>query len=424
MINYFKSHRSNLLKIFYVLITFLICKALTFLAPLKIFDLIESANEYGLFEFNLNLAQTLSAVFGVGLTGSYGYFITKKELVSYKPIFHFHFILISSILIVISLAFPHITNNTIFQSIVLANVFANQIFISGYLKLNNKTLFSIIIDTGVYLLMGVFIMSAIIEHDYFNTQFWFFSCFLYLILIQLFFHLPKLKGFNQIEANVYKEVYLFGIIAAISGPLLFLITASTRLYIEYFLDLGSVATYSVIFRILSIILIVSRVSSILLYKRMFVNTHSYLDKNYSIILVFVFLSSVLCFFLIPMALEYFDEKYLMLIQNNPLIYKLSYLQIYLWINISLFEVLFLRENLLKKFLLITSIVTTLLFISLITFDYFEETSIVTILFTNVFALLLLLKLQFFYLNKYVYFYRYTFYTTLFSIILLTFLCYA
>lgn len=414
-------HKDKFKSVFYVFLAFVVAKALTFLIPIKIFDLVESEAEYGYFEYALNLGQTITGFLAMGLSGSYAYFITKNDRTELIPAFHLHFSLLSALIVSSAIVYWPLMNSLVFKGLIIGNVFANQVFISSYLKLKGKNIQAVIFDSGIYVLMAIFVLLSIFSNKIYNVHYWFISLLIYLILVVLIFHLPRLKGFKNLTLLNFRELYSFGGLVMLSGPLLVLITANTRLYIEFFNGVEHVAVYSIVFRIVSIVLIMSRVSTILMFRRMFVNDHENLDKNYTFILIGVFLVSVIAYYSIPWILDFFKLNFYKVIEENYFLYKLCFIQIVLWIGVSLLEILFQRENIMKQFLLIVTFSLLIMLLLMLTAHYFYNLALLGLVVLNIVGLTLLFVLQILILRKKVFFYKMTLTSTLLIVLFCTLL---
>jgi len=396
-----------------LLIVFVFFKLLTFASPLLVNEIIDSVKEYGKFEYAMNLAQTFTGVFAMGFPSAYAYFVITLKKKNIKPIFHIHFAALSSILFLVGMLIPSLLSNIYFGSFIIGVALANQLFLSSVLKLNNKNKVAVTIDSTVFI-----VLTLLITFDYFNiitfTLDLFFKTTLFLLFLTIFYHLQYIKGLKGISASVIKEVYTYGILIVICSPLLVLITASSRLYIEYFLDFQDVSLYSIYIRITSVIFILSRVFGIMLYRKMFAETHKTLDNYYSIILLLYLIVSTLIFIFLPDVLfgryEVFTNYY---IQNSSL-FLICLFQVNFWINSSLLEPIIQRENKILEFILLLVLVLTLMTSFLFFTDQQGRLSLNTLVTINTLAIFFLFCGQILIMKKHGVFYKKTFFMHLFT----------
>ncbi|MFV8226337.1 hypothetical protein [Christiangramia aquimixticola] len=364
-------------------------KSLVYIAPLGINEVVDSIKDFGTFEYALNLGQTLMGLFSMGFAGTYAYFILKLGKVNLKPIFHFHFILLTSLLVLTALLIPGVLGNIYFGAIVLGVAFGDQILLSGVVKLSGKNKTSVFLDTGVYIIMTLIAVGAYFDLFNFSLKLWFSSVLLLLVLTSVFYHFKNLDNWQKINKEDVYEVYKYGGLIVIAGPLLVLITSNTRLYIEYFSTFENVGLYSFFFRLTSMVLIFYRVFGILLFRKIFVDDHIILDKYYSLIIAGLFIFNLFLFFGLPYLLmgryEQFTETY----ESNRFLFLLCFFQVSFWINSSLFEPILQRENKMKFFIFLLLVFLFLMLVSLFLLDFSNLITLESIVWLNAFIIFLL-----------------------------------
>lgn len=389
----------KLKKLFSLIFVFGILKTIVYFAPLGLNEVLESVSAFGEFEYSLNLGQTLMAFFSMGFAGAYAYFILKKKKDIYIPIFHLHFLILTFALIIISIVTPSLLNNIYFGAVIIGVAFSEQIFLSGVLKTKGLNNSSVIIDSGVYLVLAILIILSYLNWIKFSLPIWFISLLITLIMTSIVYHIPNLKGIKLLTITDYKTVYSYGILIVISGPLIYLLTNNTRLYIDYFTSIKDVGTYSFFFRITSFSLIFYRIIGILLFKKFFIDDIKSLDKKFALILQIVFIINLILYILIPLILtnryELFDQTY----PKNKVLFIICFFQVIFWINSALYEPIFQRENKMVVYIILL-ICSLLLFVSTLyllnNFSYLDLNKIVWIntlfvLFLTVFQNLILRK---------------------------------
>ena len=237
--------------------------------------------------------------------------------------------------------------------------------------------------------MAIIITTAYFQLLPFSMEIWVGSILTALVLTSIFYHSKKINGINNQSRNNFLDLYRYGGLIVLAGPLLVLITSSTRIYIEYFSTLENVGFYSFYFRLSSLILIFSRVLVILMFRRMFTSTHNELDNYFSLILVFLFTVNVFIFFLLPIILQgnyvQFDQTY----KEFAALFLICFFQVTFWINTSLFEPILQRENKMKQFIILLAGCFLLLLGTLFTLKQFNLISLLNIVWVNAFIIFLL-----------------------------------
>tara|TARA_Y100000385_G_C13078332_1_gene632564 strand:+ start:273 stop:1490 length:1218 start_codon:yes stop_codon:yes gene_type:complete len=384
-----------------------ILKALTFFSPLVINEIINNTKDYGQFEFTLNLGQTLMGIFSMGFAGSYAFFVLKNKRYDLKPIFHIQFIVLTFILLLLVILNPLLLDNVYFGAVIIGVAFADQILISSILKLSNKNHISVIIDTGIYILMAVIAVCAYFNIVAFSNILWHGSILCFLIAMSLIYHFRNISGFRKLKFSDISSIYKYGGLIVISSPLLVLLSANTRLFIKFFLDFDYIAIYSIFFRVATVILIIYRLITILLYRRIFMENHKKLDHYYSLIIIGLFIINFLIYLIAPLILDGYYYDFTEYYNINPNLFLLCLFQIIFWINTALFEPIIQRENQVKLLIVVVICCLSLFISSLFIFDFYYKLSIDSIISFNIFFIFLLFYGQQWILSKQNIFYKKT-----------------
>lgn len=387
--NYFLDKKSLIKRIISLMFIMGLLKSLVYIAPLGVNEVLNSITEFGTFEYALNLGQTLMGVFSMGFAGAYAFFVLKKERENLKPIFHFHFIVLTTCLVFAVLISPALLGNIYFGASILGVAFADQLLLSSVLKLSGKNKTSVLLDTGVYIVMTLIVIAVYFDIFKFSLEIWFGSILSLLILNSLFNHSRQLGTRNKVTKKDILDLYKYGGLIVIAGPLLVLITSNTRLYIEYFSTFENVGMYSFYFRLSSFVLIFYRVLGILLYRKIFIDDHKTLDKYYSLIILGLFFLNLFLFLILPLILTGRYEEFTLTIVQYRWLFLLCFFQVTFWINSSLFEPILQRENKMKHFIVLLAGCVTLLFGSLYIFKQFNLISLLNIVWVNAFIIFLL-----------------------------------
>jgi O-antigen/teichoic acid export membrane protein len=390
---YFQINFGSIKRIIELVFIFGIFKSVVYISPLYLAKVLNSQTSFGQFEYLFNLGQLLTSFFSAGLVGSYGYFIIHKKNKFLLSIFHLHFVFLTICLLLVSLLHPDIMSNIFFGSVILGISFADQFLIAAILKGKGKNNLSVIIDSGVYLMITLVVLLIYFQIIDFKIQYWNYAILFYALLNVFIFHLPYCKQILLVDKKSVLLVYKFGIFVLISGPLLILLSNSTRLYIELFSNISEVGKYSVHFRFAAIGLIFSRFAGIILYQKMFILEHKQLDKWYSLLMILILCFNFISFFILPKIALLFDENLSNLIYNDWKLYLLCLFQVTFWINISFFESTFQRENNIKKFLIVLLITCTLLIVVLFLIHLLYNLTALDVLVINVSFLFFVFYLQ-------------------------------
>jgi O-antigen/teichoic acid export membrane protein len=348
--NIYKKHAVNIKRGVLLILIYSIVKSLVYFAPLSISYIVHNVAQYGEFEYSLSLGQTLSGIFSMGFPSAYAYFILKNENVRLRPLFHFHFLLLTALVLLVVLIFPSLINNLYFGSVVIGLSIANQLLAATVYKLEGKNIMAVFADSWIYFIMAAFAVLIYFEIFSYSNAYWHSAIILFLIVFNLSYHLRKSKGVFQLNKQEVVGVYKYGILIIIAAPLLYLLSNNTRLFIGYLMTYDDVGIYSFYFRLASFIIIFHRVIGILFFRKIFLSRHETIDKYYAIFTVFMFLVNVALFFIIPVILhgryKLFDDTF----TANKTLFLIAIFQVSFWLSLSLFESLMHREYLTRQFI--------------------------------------------------------------------------
>ena len=383
---YISANKERIYQILSLILIFGFLKLLVYFGPLLLSIVLKSEINFGKFEYSLNLSQTLTGAFSMGLASAYAYFILKKNRLDLKPIFHLHFVVLTALLCLSVLILPSLLDNLYFGAIIIAVALADQILISGILKLSGQNNKSVIIDTGVYIILFVFVLLIYFKIIDFSFKLWFLLVLLSLVLTSLFYHLKNIKGFKLLISNQFFELYKYAGLILISGPLVVLLTVSTRLYIEWLIDFESVGVYSLYFRLSSFVLIIYRIATILLYRKIFIDEHVKLDKYYSRIISSLFILNILLFSSLPYISNNFLSRLGYDFTESKTLILYCLFQVTFWINTAVFEAVLQRENLVKQFIFILLLSGLILICGLALMNIYNFISLELIVWFNTFII--------------------------------------
>lgn len=333
-----------------LIIVFVILKSIAYFSPLFLSQQI-SPLFYSEFEYSVNLGVILIGFFSFGLPSAYAFFVMKNKREDLLPLFHLHFTILAFLLVITTLILPSLLSNNIFGGFIIGAAMADQVLVANILKAKGRNNLSVVVDTGVYIVLGVLVILIISGFIGFTKELWFLSILIAYSIFAVKMHVLKINKINEIRKTSIIELYGFGLLIFITAPLITLLTNSTRVYIEYFNDISDVGFYSFYFRLAAIVLIIYRVLYILLFRKIFMENHDKLDKYFVIIL------SLLGFFALTFAIVFnavisnFIVKKSVYNDHHDLL-PLILFQVIFWINTAFFEGILIRERQLKQFILV------------------------------------------------------------------------
>tara|TARA_B100001939_G_C16866554_1_gene584374 strand:- start:145 stop:795 length:651 start_codon:yes stop_codon:yes gene_type:complete len=186
----------------------------------------------------------------------------------------------------------------------------------------------------------------------------------------------------------------------LATPLVSLVNASSRIFINKLIGVETVALFSFYFRIACVILIVYKVINIMLFREIFVESLELVDKYYRnvnrIIFSLVILVILFSFYFLGFFFPEFDFS-----QKNELFitYFLCCIHVYFWINNSLLEPIFQRLYLISNYIKIYLLCLILLIICLYALVKFELILLNNILLVNIAIMILAHNFQIFFLKN-------------------------
>jgi hypothetical protein len=90
----------------------------------------------------------------------------------------------------------------------------------------------------------------------------------------------------------------------------------------------------------------------LIFKKLFISKHKDLDKIFSFLVLGIFFFNLFLFFFAPGLIYHINPAFSKYISGDSKLFLLCFFQITFWINISLFESAFPRENKVKHFIVL------------------------------------------------------------------------
>ena len=333
---------------FFVLV-FTIAKATVYFVPLLLADVL-SRTDFGILEYALaGLGMIVNTVINLGVPGAYPYFILREKRLELQPSFKLH-VLVLLIPFVINqiLFFFFELNINFYLAFNVSYIIANQVLYSTQLKSHEKSILAVILDSGVYIvLLGYYILSLL---GLVEISIKAINIFIALYcLVYVFYSIYKFfKHKTQISFTKYKTILKFSVHLLISTFLIFLITTSGRILVEYFFDFETVGIYAFYFRLAAAVVMIYQVINIIFFKKIYTLDPLILDKYYHLFFVFIYVLSIIIFFVAPYFVGYVSNYFNATYLENKSVYFLLSAQMVLWIASALNSSIIDRESLAPK----------------------------------------------------------------------------
>lgn len=386
-------------------LVFTISKSTVYFVPLLLADTL-TEYDFGLLEYALaGLGFVINALISAGVPGSYPYFILRKKDFSVKNGFLLHPIWLVFLFICNQIAFYafHIKIEY-YLAFNISYIIANQVFYSVQLKSHEKATKAVLIDSGIYIVLLLLLILS--KTNIVNIDTTIISTFIvgYALIYVVFALLKYVKGEKAKSFDNYKKILKFSKNLMLSTFLIFLITTSGRILVEYFFDFEAVGVYAFYFRLSAIVVMIHQVVNIAFFKKMYTFNTAVLDKYYFIFFIFIFTLSVLIFFVTPYIVGHFSNFFNETYALYKAIYFLLSAQMVVWIASALNSNIIDRENLTSKnnpkFLV-------LILCSLVVFYVLKDSmSLSLLVFIHFTVIFLACLIQYFSLSrKQIYFYK-------------------
>ena len=329
---------------------FTIAKGTVFLAPLLAAEIL-SKEDFGILEYALaGLGMLFTTFINIGVPGAYPYFKLKQTAKDVTHGFALHQLYLVSLFTLNQLAFFAFgLPIEYYLAFNVGFVIANQVLISTRLKTHEKSAPAVLLDSGVYLTLAVFIGLAWLNVipktiAVINVLFQF-----YAVVYVLFAIFKFIKAEKDDILKQYLDILNFSRHLLVSTLLIFIITVSGRVLIEFFLgDFELVGIYGFYFRIAAIIVMIHQIINIAFFKKMYVLDPKILDKYFSIFFVALYIIGILAFmasfYIAPLISEFFTST----IDAYKGVYFILVIQMVFWIATALNSNIIDREGLASK----------------------------------------------------------------------------
>ena len=353
---------------FYFFCAFILSKGIVFFAPLFLAEIL-SKEDFGVLEYALaGLGMILNTLLGLGVSGAYPYFKLREKNSDLNNAFSLHYIWFLLFFVVTQIAYYGLGFSIQYYiALNVAYVVSNQVYISTQLKTNERITPAVLLDSGVYISLLIFGVLA-----YFNILPSSIATFSYIVLayafLYVFYAIIQFKTIDKTDilAN-YITVLKYSIHVVLGGLLIYFITVSGRLLIEYFLkDFELVAIYAFYFRLSAVIVMIYQIINIAFFKKMYEFEPKILDKYFAVCFVILYGIAIISFFIATFILPYFSSFYTSTITEYKSVYYLLSAQMVFWIATALLSNIIDREKLASKnnplFLILVLVFLAILFV--------------------------------------------------------------
>jgi O-antigen/teichoic acid export membrane protein len=291
----------------------------------------------------------MAIIASLGLPGAYGYFILKRREFDKESVFlSFGVVVLITALLCAVMSHLNIITAKLYFLILYTLIFAIQRLYSSKLKCEGKGYFAVLIDGGYYFVLAGVIVCVWLYPQIEVLPFLLRALELYIIswgvCVSLkFFRLTKKcqeLPFSSRSIAVLKYSYKL----ILSGFIIFWLTSSARIYINFFLGAESVGIYSYYYRIAGMAYILYQFIYIAFYQKIYLAESKKMDEYYVALMAIVTISCLMCIFIVPFLSSFFNKD----VAARPELYILLSLQMPIWIGTALCEGAISRENVVMR----------------------------------------------------------------------------
>ncbi len=380
-------------------LSFVMSKGVVFIAPLLVAELL-SKEDFGILEYALaGLGMVLNTLINAGVPAAYPYFKLKDSQLKLNNAFALHYIWLLLFFSCVQIAYLLFDFSLHYYiALNVAYIISNQVYISTQLKTNEKISYAVFIDSGVYIiLLSFYILSyfGIAKPDIEVFS----SIILGYALVYSIYAISRAITLNKHKILYnYGKVLSYSIHVLISGLLIYFITVSGRILIEFFLkDFEIVGIYAYYFRLSAVVVMIYQVINIAFFKQMYLIDPKTLDKYFSLCFLVLYVISIVIFTCIPYILPYFSQFFTSTIQAYKGVYFLLSTQMIFWIATALLSNIIDREKLASKnnphflVLLILFICSLFVFKNILSLDVFTLIHLMVVLCAAIIQIYTLMK---------------------------------
>ena len=330
---------------------FLLGKISGFVSALWLSQLVTDMASYGLFEYALSVGILIAIALNVGLQAAYPYFNLKKRERGFRSIFYFHPLLCSGLIggiLLMDYWLFQVIEPKLQLALLIGGIIAMQLLLSYILKSHEFIIRAVLLDGGLFIAINfynLFVWLSGKPYD-FETLKSLLLCYFAGLLVICFFHYWKNR--QDFSWKRYLEAISFGKHLVLSSTIVIVLTNGARIFIEYFLGLEQVASYSFYFRFAVVVILIQQVFNIAFFKKIYRSKAAQLDNFFSAFIIGALFVAMLFWLLLPNLLSgmfsFFEEGHQ---GYAPLYFILSFHALF-WISISFNENIIYRENLSRQ----------------------------------------------------------------------------
>ncbi|WP_445386340.1 lipopolysaccharide biosynthesis protein [Robiginitalea sp. IMCC44478] len=331
------------------ILSFLFTKGIVFFTPLLLADLLDQ-EVFGKLEYALaGLGFVLNAFINLGVPGGYPYFLLREKGVEVRKGFALHLVWLASLFFCNQLAFFVFgLQAEWYMSFNVAFIIANQVFYSTRLKSHERSTMAIYFDSGIYLLLLVLFLLFYfqllpVSLETINYVLLGYASVYMVAGLRSFIYTNKQAIFSQ-----YRRILKYSLNVMLGTFLIFLLTASGRILVEYFFSYEEVGVYAYYFRISAVSVMVYQMVAILYFRKLYTFPPKLLDRYYSWFFIMMGVLSLSVFYIAPYILNEFSVFFSNTYQDYKDVYFLLCFQMVMWIATALNSSIIDRENLAKK----------------------------------------------------------------------------
>lgn len=331
-------------------IVFTLSKSTVYLAPLIVAEIL-SKEDFGILEYALaGLGMVINTLINLGVPSAYPYFKLKNNNIAVDNVFRFHHIWLLGFFIISQVCYYTFNFDlSYFIALNVAFVISNQLYISTQLKTKEKISIAVLFDSGVYVVILLFVVLSYLKIVTPSIQVIsnLVQCYAILYVFYAIYQFLKID-FKEFFNN-YHSVLAYSFPVLIGSLLIYFLTVSGRILIEFFLnDYELVGIYAFYFRLSAVIVMVHQVINIVFFKKMYQLNPKVLDHYFSICFGGLYIISISAFLIVPNILPYFSEFYETTKNAYKGVYFLLCSQMVFWIATALFSNIIDREKLANK----------------------------------------------------------------------------
>jgi O-antigen/teichoic acid export membrane protein len=348
---------------------FMFNKGLVFVAPLFVSEIL-SKEEFGILEYGLaGLGMVVNSLISLGVQSGYPFFKLINKSYHLFNAFDLHYVWLFFFFISSQIAyFVFDIRIEYYMALNIAYILSNQIYISTQLKTDSKIIKAVFFDSGVYLILFLFSILAFFDIVPSSINFFNKILLVYASSYSVYALLRILKVKKQDIFKNYFHILKYTLPVLLGGLLIYFLTVSGRIFLEYFLkDFEIVGIYSFYFRLAAIVIVIYQVINIVFFKQMYKLEPKILDSYFSLSFFLLYVVSIGFFLITPLIVPYFSSFYNSTVEDNIGVHFLLSAQMIFWIATALLSNIIDREKLAGKnniyFILLLILFVSLLYIT-------------------------------------------------------------